>query len=99
MPSSITELIASLREGDRTALDQLVPMVYSELHQIAEGYVRSERPAHTLQPTALVHEVYLRLIGAEHPEYCNRAHFFGVAASIMRQVLVDHARLQHVTRQ
>ena len=98
MQASVTGLIVRIREGDRTALDQLVPMVYSELHRIAEGYLGDERHSHTLQPTALVHEAYLRLLGTHHPDYKNRAHFFGVAASIMRQILVDHARARNAAK-
>ncbi len=79
-------------EGDKSALDRLIPMVYSELHRLAGGYLRRERPTHTLQATALVNEAYLRLIGQEQPEYKSRSHFLGVAAHVMRQILVDHAR-------
>jgi len=98
MHASVTSLIARLQGGDRTALDQLMPMVYTELHKIAAGYLSDERRSHTLQPTALVHEAYLRLLGANHPGYKSRAHFFGVAASVMRQVLVDHARSRHAAK-
>jgi RNA polymerase sigma factor (TIGR02999 family) len=92
MAASVTSLIDQLKQGDRTAFDKLIPLVYPELHRIAAGYLGQERQSHTLQPTALVHEAYLRLLGVSHPEYHNRAHFFGVAASVMRQILVDHAR-------
>lgn len=98
MQAPITVLIAQLRDGDRAVLDQVVPVVYGELHKIAAGYLSRERPSHTLQPTALVNEAYLRLLGAEHPDYRSRAHFFGVAASIMRQILVDHARERHAAK-
>ena len=90
--ATITVLLQDLQAGDKRALDRLVPLVYSELHRIASGYLRGERHGHTLQPTALVHEAYLRLIGQNQPDYQNRAHFFGVAAQVMRQILVDHAR-------
>lgn len=98
MQTSVTQLIARLRNGDRTALDELIPLVYTELHKIAEGYLSNEGRPHTLQPTALVHEAYLRLLGAQHPDYKNRAHFFGVAAHIMRQILVDHARSRNAAK-
>src|SRR5215468_5343386 len=88
----ITLLLRDLRNGDQKALDQLVPLVYAELHRIASGYLRGEGAGHILQPTALVHEAYLRLIGQRQPEYQNRSHFFGVAAHVMRQILTDHAR-------
>jgi RNA polymerase sigma-70 factor (ECF subfamily) len=88
-------MISRLRGGDRTALDQLMPMVYTELHKIAAGYLCEERPSHTLQPTALVHEACLRMLGAHDPDYKNRAHFYGVAAGLMRQIPVDHARSRH----
>lgn len=92
MSASVTVLLERLRQGDRTALDPLVAIVYPELHRIAAAYLREERPSHVLQPTALVHEAYLRLAEGERHDYKDRRHFFGVAASIMRQVLVDHAR-------
>jgi RNA polymerase sigma-70 factor (ECF subfamily) len=92
MAASVTSLLDRLRQGDRTAFDSLVAIVYPELHRIAAGYLRQERPSHVLQPTVLVHEAYLRLVEIEKPDYQNRAHFFGTVASIMRQVLVDHAR-------
>ena len=98
MQASVTSLIARLREGDRSALDVLMPMVYSELHKIAEGYLKDEARPHTLQATALVHEAYLRLLGTDHPDYTSRAHFFGVAARLMRQILVDHARSRQAAK-
>ena len=88
----ITLLLRDLRNGEQKALDQLIPLVYAELHRIASGYLRGEEAGHILQPTALVHEAYLRLIGQRQPEYQNRSHFFGVAAHVMRQILTDHAR-------
>lgn len=91
-PAEITILLGNLKNGDKQALDRLIPLVYAELHRIASGYLRGERPGHTLQPTALVHEAYLRLIGQHQPEYQNRSHFYGVAAQVMRQILVDYAR-------
>ena len=98
MQASVTSLIARLRDGDRSALDLLMPMVYSELHKIAAGYLKDEARPHTLQATALVHEAYIRMLGAEHPDYTSRAHFFGVAANLMRQILVDHARARQAAK-
>jgi RNA polymerase sigma factor (TIGR02999 family) len=91
-PSSITEALNQLARGDRQALDHLMPIVYRELRRLAASQLKSERPAHTLQPTALAHEAYLRLVGGNSPRWQNRAHFMGVAARAMREVLVDHAR-------
>ena len=88
----VTQLLGRWRGGDREALDSLIPLVYDELRSIAQRYLRNERPGHTLQSTALVHEAYVRLINQELPEWQNRAHFFAVAAQLMRQILVDHAR-------
>src|SRR5579862_2323788 len=92
MEASVTSLLVRLRDGDRTALDQLMPLVYTELHKIAVAYVSDERRPQTLQPTALVHEAYLKLLDSNHPDYKSRTHFYGVAAGLMRQILVDHAR-------
>ena len=94
---SVTALLADWSRGDQTALEQLLPLVYSELRRIAARQLRSERANHTLQPTALVHEVYLRLVDQRQVDWKNRAHFLGVAAQTMRRVLVDHAR-RHVAR-
>lgn len=91
-PTQVTDLLARWRQGDRAALDELMPLVYEELRRLARSYLRRERPDHTLQSTALVHEAFLRLTGQNPPEWKNRAHFFGVAARLMRQILVDHAR-------
>jgi RNA polymerase sigma factor (TIGR02999 family) len=94
-PRDFSQLLADLRSGDRDALEQLMPMVYAELRQLAAHYLRRERASHTLQPTALVHEMYVRLAGHvdQHGAvWQDRAHFFGIAARVMRQVLVDHAR-------
>src|SRR2546425_10465146 len=78
--------------GDREALDKLMPIVYEELRRQASGYLRHERPGHTLQTTGLVHEAYLRLIDQKNVRWQNRAHFFAIAAQLMRRILVDHAR-------
>jgi RNA polymerase sigma factor (TIGR02999 family) len=80
------------RSGDQDAIDVLMPIVYRELRQLAQHYLRHERSDHTLQSTALVHEAYMRLAGQRPPEWQNRAHFFGIAAHLMRQILVEHAR-------
>jgi RNA polymerase sigma-70 factor, ECF subfamily len=87
----VTRLLRASSEGDQAAASQLVPLVYDELRRLAGSYMRSERPDHTLQPTALVHEAYLRLVGQES-KWKGRTHFLGVAAQQMRRILVDHAR-------
>jgi len=91
-PSDVTQLLRKWNEGDRAALDQLMPVVYQELRKLASGYLREERPDHTLQPTALINEAYLRLVKQDFPEWQSRKHFYGVAAHLMRQILVEHAR-------
>ena len=88
----ITQLLVRWREGDRRALDDLLPLVYDELHRLAAHYMRGERPSHTLQTSALVNEVYLRLVDNQDISWQNRAHFFAIAAQVMRRILVDHAR-------
>lgn len=88
----VTELLVRWRDGDREALDSLMPLVYGELRRLARHYLRQERSDHTLQSTALVHEAYMRLAGQSPPQWQNRAHFFGIAAHVMRQILVEHAR-------
>jgi len=88
----ITILLNQFAAGDKTAIDRLVPLIYPELKKLARSYMRNERPGHTLQPTALVHEVYARLLKQDQPDYRSRAHFMGVAAQVMRQILIDHAR-------
>ena len=89
---NVTKLLIELSNGDRAAVDLLLPVIYDELRKLAANYLRRERVDHTLQPTALVHEAYLRLIDQTRVNWQNRAHFFGVAAQIMRRLLVDHAR-------
>jgi RNA polymerase sigma factor (TIGR02999 family) len=91
-PSAVTELLVRWRDGDRDALDTLMPLVYRELRRLAHYYLQRERSDHTLQSTALVHEAYLRLAGKNPPQWQNRAHFFGIAAHVMRQILVEYAR-------
>jgi RNA polymerase sigma-70 factor, ECF subfamily len=98
MPESITILLSRLNRGDREALDELIGFVYPELHRIAEGYLRRESRSHTLQATALIHEAYLRLVEHGPGEYKSPAHFFGVTARVMRQILVDHARSRGAAR-
>jgi RNA polymerase sigma factor (TIGR02999 family) len=88
----VTELLVRWREGDREAMESLMPLVYSELRRLAHYYLQRERSDHTLQSTALVHEAYLRLTGQNPPQWQNRAHFFGIAAHVMRQILVEYAR-------
>jgi RNA polymerase sigma-70 factor (ECF subfamily) len=89
---NVTKLLIDLSNGDRNAVDLLLPVIYDELRKLAASYLRRERPDHTLQPTALVHEAYLRLVDQTRVNWQNRAHFFGVAAQLMRRLLVDHAR-------
>ena len=91
-PIDVTRLLEELRAGDRSALDRLLPVVYAELRQIAARSLKSERADHTLQPTALVHEAYLRMAGGRNVPWQNRAHVLGCAARVMRNILVDHAR-------
>jgi RNA polymerase sigma factor (TIGR02999 family) len=88
----LTQLLRNFRAGDRAALDLLIPMVYTELRRVAANFLQRERSGHTLQPTALVHECYMRMLAQQPPEYQDRAHFYGIAAQVMRQILVDHAR-------
>ena len=94
----LTQLLVSGGEGDRSALDQLLPVVYDELRLIARNYLRQERPDHTLQPTALVHEAYLRLINQKQVDWRNRAQFFGLAANMMRRILVNHAEAKRAQK-
>ena len=90
--SEVTLLLQGWRNGDRKALDALLPLVYKELHRLAHFQLRKERPDHTLQSAALVHGAYLRLIGLNPPQWESRTHFFAIAAQLMRQILVDYAR-------
>jgi RNA polymerase sigma factor (TIGR02999 family) len=94
----VTGLLLSWRQGDAAALDRLVPLVYDELRRVARRRLRGESPGHPLQSTALVHEVYLRLVNVDRMTVKNRSHFFAVAATLMRQILVDHARRQHADK-
>lgn len=94
-PHGVTQLLVEWQNGNQKALDQLIPLVYEELRAIAGRYLSRESPSHTLQSTALVHEAYFKLIGQRRVQWQNRAHFFGIAAQMMRRILVDHARHQH----
>ena len=91
-PHEVTRLLQDWRNGDKAALEKLTPLVYDELRRLANHYLRGERKDHTLQGTALVHEAYMKMVGYDNLEWQSRAHFFGVAARIMRQILIDHAR-------
>jgi RNA polymerase sigma factor (TIGR02999 family) len=97
-PEAVTQLLKAWGNGEQKALDQLIPLVYTELHRLAHRYMGGERNAHTLQPTALVHEMYERLIDLKNVSWQNRAHFFGVSAQLMRRVLVDYARSRRYTK-
>jgi RNA polymerase sigma-70 factor, ECF subfamily len=97
-PESITQLLAKWSTGDQSALDQLMPLVYDELRRLARGYLRRERAEHTLQPTALVNEAYLKLVDQKNARWQNRAQFYGIAAQLMRRILVDHARVKHAEK-
>lgn len=95
---NITDLLTQWAKGDQHALEDLTPIVYKELRLLAASYLRKERQGHTLQPTALVNEAYLRLVDQKPPNWQNRSHFFGVAARLMRQILVDHARRRNADK-
>src|SRR5215831_17903929 len=97
MPSGspITVLVHEYASGDKAALDRLLPLVYAQLRRIAQKHLRDERAGHTLQPTALMHEMYARLAGQKPPDLSDRIHFLSVAAHVMRQILIDHARTKY----
>ncbi len=92
---TVTLLLRDWQHGDKAAFDQLMPIVFTELHRIASRHLREEREGHTFRPTDLVSEAYLRLVGSEHPAWNDRVHFFAIAARTMRQILVDHARTRN----
>jgi RNA polymerase sigma-70 factor, ECF subfamily len=94
----ITLALQDLANGDKTALDRLLPHVYAELRKLAGYYLRQERNGHTLQPTALVHEAYFRLVDPSQPDFQGRSHFLGVASHVMRQILTDHARTRNASK-
>jgi RNA polymerase sigma factor (TIGR02999 family) len=91
-PADVTELLQQWSNGKEQALDRLLPQIHAELRKLAASYLRRERPSHTLQPTALVNEAFLKLVDQRAVKWQNRAHFFGIAAQAMRRILVDHAR-------
>lgn len=95
---NITELLVRYTAGEKGALENLLPAVYSELRKLAQSYMRREKSNHTLQATSLVHEAYFRLINQNGVEWKNRGHFFGIAAQVMRRILVDHARAKHAEK-
>lgn len=97
-PPGVTQLLKAWGNGEQQALDQLIPLVYSELHRLAHRYMERERSAHLLQPTALVHEAYERLVNLKDVSWQNRAHFFGVSAQLMRRILVDYARSRRYSK-
>ena len=96
--SEITQLLVAWSDGRQDALHRLVPLVYDDLRRVAAGYMVREAAGHSLQPTALLHEAYVRLVDQRHVQWRNRAHFFGVAASMMRRILVDHARARRADK-
>lgn len=98
MSTTVTRLLLEWRAGDATALDRLLPLVYDDLHRVAGGQLARERSGHTLQPTALVHEAYLRLVEVHHVAWQDRAHFLALAATTMRRILVDHARKRRAAK-
>ena|SRR4029079_16918886 len=91
-PDQITQMLIELTDGNHEVVDQILPHIYDELRRLAGSYLRRERQDHTLQPTALVHEAYMKLIDQRQVKWQNRAHFFGIAAQVMRRILMDHAR-------
>jgi RNA polymerase sigma factor (TIGR02999 family) len=97
-PKDLTELLVDWRRGDQEALNKLIPLVYGELHRLASRYLRRERPDHTLQTTALVHEAYLRLVDENNENWRNRVQFFAVASQLMRHILVDYARSHNAAK-
>src|ERR1700685_3139190 len=97
-PGEVTQLLIDLRAGNRDAEAKLISLVYAELRRLAAHYLRGERADHTLQPTALVHEAYIRLTGLHEVDWQSRSHFFATAATVMRRILVDHARAQNANK-
>jgi RNA polymerase sigma factor (TIGR02999 family) len=91
-PEAVTQLLLAWSNGDREALDRLMPLVYDELRRLARRYMRRERVGHTLQTTAVINEAYLKLVDQQHVRWQNRAHFYAISAQLMRRILVDHAR-------
>ncbi len=97
-PHEVTQLLVAWGNGDEAARDQLMPLVYDELHRLAHQYMNRKRPGHTLQTSALVNEAFVRLVGQRDVHWQNRAHFFGIAAQMMRRILVDYARNRHYAK-
>jgi RNA polymerase sigma factor (TIGR02999 family) len=97
-PHEITQLLAEWSDGNQTALDKLYPLVYDELHKMANRYMKRERKDHTLQTTALINEAYVRMVDQKNVHWENRAHFFAISAQIMRRILIDHARRHHYAK-
>ena len=97
-PPDVTQILKDWSDGDATAPEKLMPLVYEELRRLARGYLARERADHTLQATALVHEAYLRMVGETRLSWKDRAHFYGVAARLMRRILVDHARAHNAAK-
>jgi len=96
--AKVTLLLKRVREGDRLALEELLPLIYAELKRLAQGELRRDRTGHTLQPTALIHEAYLRIFGTELPAFRDRGHFLGIMARVMRQVLIDYSRVRRAQK-
>ncbi len=96
--ADVTQLLVRWSMGNQAALDELMPLVYGELHRLASAYLRRERPDHTLQSTALVHEAFMKLVNQHEVEWRNRAHFYGIAAQMIRRILVDYARSHHAEK-
>ena len=97
-PHEVTQLLVAWNNGDQSARDELMTVVYQELHRLARHYMKQEQPGHTLQTSALVNEAYLKLVDQRDVQWQNRAHFFGIAAQLMRRILVDHARKRQSTK-
>ena len=97
-PQEFTQLLVNWRNGDKSALDEMTPILYEELRRVARRLLSAERPDHTLQPTALVHEAYMRLIDQRAVDWRNRAHFLGVAATMMRRILINHAKAHQAAK-
>jgi RNA polymerase sigma factor (TIGR02999 family) len=98
VPDDVTQLLVAWSNGDEAARDQLIPLVYEELHRLAHQYMNHERPGHTLQTSALVNEAFVRLVDQRNVHWQNRAHFFGIAAQMMRRILVDYARTRQAEK-
>ncbi len=97
-PQEVSQLLRAWSNGDQDAFDRLIPLVYEELRRMAKRYMDRQNPGHTLQTTAIIHEAYLRLVDQKEVNWQNRAHFFAVAARVMRHILVDHARARHAAK-